>query len=273
MKFFDINLKLWATICLVWSTNFCLADNFKVRVFYQDSAGIEAMLQGSVSSVSSPDFEVVYTAVGDNSWNDESALASLLVSTQKSDPSDGFLLACKVLGLDQISNEFRAEFPTVPFVDTFAPSLMAANIVSYRYAIFAGSENAANYAQVLVSRLGVSSHVRRGAGAAPSDDSLLLAYQDLELNADKSAVAPRIVKVGEDLTGSNRLNGEVINIEAMALVGCNGFLSLGVASEAASQLAAANIPLQVINPIKASMGLLYSLVRNKVWISSASEAQ
>ena len=261
-------LKICVTACMLTLANVCLADDFKIRVFYRQSAGIESMLQDTVSNVSSPDFEVVYTGVGDSDWNDASALASLLVSTQRSSPADGFLLACKGSDLDEISTDFRSEFPKVPFVDTFAPSLMAANIVSYRYAVFAGSEEDADLAETLAERLGVTSHLRHGAGPSPDDASLLIGYEDFDLDADKETVIPDIVSLGQVLTGSDHTSLEVLNIEAIALVGCRGFLDVGVASEAESKLAELKIPLQVINPVKASTGLLYSLVRNKVWISS-----
>ena len=271
MKALKTQFSLFVLVSMAACANLCVADVFKVRVFYQESAGIESMLQSTVSSVSSPDFQVVYTGVEDNDWASAAALSALLVSTQQSDPADGFFLACRNSDLDEISIDFRAKFPKVPFVDTFSPALMAANIVSYRYAAITGSKDNMDLTESLVERLGITSHLRSGAGPAPYDDSLLIAYQDFALGADKDTVIPFVVALGESLTGSDHLYDLVINVEAIALVGCEGFLDLGVASEAQSQLATAKIPLQVINPIKASMGLLYSLVRNKVWISSEVE--
>lgn len=242
--------------------------DFKVRVFYPASAGIESQLQESVASVSSPDFEVDYQGVSDSNWNTD-ALGSLLVSAQQSDPVSGFFLACRAEGLDEIGRVFRAKFPKIPFVDTFSPSLMAANIISYRYAVFAGSEQDAYLAMDYINALGITSHVRLGAGPTPYDASLMVGYDDFEFTEDKNLVVSELIAFGELYTGSDHTSQIVTNIEAIALVGCRGFLDVGVASAAQSELAAAKIPLQVINPIKASIGLLYSLVRNKVWISSS----
>ena len=237
-------------------------------MFYNDGDDIDSMLQETVASVSSPDFSVTYNGVAEDTWNDTQALGAYLVSSQKDKPVDGFMLACKAEGLDEISDAFRAEFPKVPFVDTFAPSLLAANIVSYRYLAFAGSEEDADLVTELIGRLGIGSHLRHGSGPAPTDDSLMVGYDDFELTAEKSAVVPEIVSLGEVFTGSDHTDREVLNVESIALVGCHGFLDLGVASDAESQLEDLKIPLQVINPVKASVGLLHSLVRNKVWISS-----
>ena len=241
---------------------------FEIAVFYNAGVDMASMLQETVASVSSPDFSVTYNGVAEGTWNDNKALGAYLVSSQQDKPVDGFMLACKEEGLEEISDAFRAEFPKVPFVDTFAPSLLAANIVSYRYLAFAGSEAGASHVKALIGRLGIGSHLRYGAGSAPTDVSLMVGYDDFDLTADKSAVIPEIVGLGRVFTGSDHTDREVINIEAIALVGCQGFLDLGVASDAQSQLEDLKIPLQVINPVKASVGLLHSLVRNKVWISS-----
>ena len=241
---------------------------FEITVFYDIGADIGPMLKETVESVSSPDFSVTYSGVSESIWDDTEALAALLVSSQQSSPVDGFMLACRAEGLDEISDTFRAQFPKVPFVDTFAPSLLAANIVSYRYLAFAGSEEDADLTTELIGRLGIESHLRYGAGPPPNDDWLMVTYEDFELTTDKSAVIPEIVTLGELFTGSHHTDNEVVNVEAIALLGCHGFLDLGVASDAQSQLEDLKIPLQVINPVKASIGLLHSLVRNKVWISS-----
>ena len=241
---------------------------FKVRVFYLNNYSIGSMLKDTISSVSSPDFSVVYQGVPDIDWYDTGRLGSMLVSTQQSDPADGFFLACKANGLHEVGEAFRAHYPKVPFVDSFSPSLLAANVISYRYAIFAGSIEDADVARSYVGKLGITSHVRRGAGSSLVDSSLLVGFRNFDLTTEKGHVIPQIVAFGEELTGSDHTASQVINIEAIALVGCHGFLDLGVASEAESKLLGEKIPLQVINPVKASIGLLYSLVRNRVWISS-----
>ena len=57
----------------------------------------------------------------------------------------------------------------------------------------------------LVERLGITSHLRDGAGPAPYDDSLLIAYENFALDADKDSVIPAIFALGRSLTGSDYL--------------------------------------------------------------------
>ncbi len=242
------------------------ADNFKINVFYPGGLSIDSMLQSSVGSIASPDFTVSYMPVDSSTWNNSSSLANFLVSKQQSSPADGFFLACKNIDLDKISNQFRLSFPKVPFVDSYAPALMAANIVSYRYIVITGSQAGKTLTRNLISELGIENHLRFG-GSSLFRNSFMISSLPYSLTTPKEVSIQDIVNLGEAVTGSHDTDLVVLNAEAIVLAGCEGFLDLGVATASQSQLTAEKIPLQVINPIKASMGLLYSMIRNKVWVS------
>ena len=260
-----IGLCLYALSILGSVASF--AAEFKVNVFYPADAGIDSMIESSVASVSSPDFEVTYQPVSSTDWEDPGLLTDFLISTQQSAPADGFFLACRNDDLYGISDVFRLTFPKVPFVDSFAPALMAAHVVSYRYAIMTGSDSGEALVNKLISDLGVESHVRYGGSTRPIRDVFLVEMESFALTTPKDGVIPDVVELGLTATGDDRTDSVVLNIEAIVLAGCEGFLDLGVATGAQSQLSQKGVPLQVINPIKASMGLLYSMIRNKVWIS------
>lgn len=245
-----------------------VAAQFNVNVFYPANVGIDSMLQASVSSVASPDFQYQYKPVDIGTWSDAAGLSQHLVSVQQSSPADGFFLACKNTDLDRISDLFRLTFPTVPFVDTFAPALLAANIVSYRYAVLTGTESGEALVKQLIIELGIENHLRSGGSSLFRDD-FLVTSSPYTLTTSKDVAVEDIVTLGNAATGSHDTDLVVENIEAIVLAGCEGFLDVGVASEAQDQLAkeSPGVPLQVINPIKASIGLLNSMIRNKVWVS------
>ena len=245
-----------------------VATQFDVNVFYPGGAGIDSMLQASVSSVASPDFEYHYKPVDIATWGDTAGLSQYLVSIQQSSPADGFFLACKNTELEKIGELFRSTFPTVPFVDTFAPALLAANIVSYRYAVLTGTENGELMVKRLISELGMENHLRLG-GTSVFRDDFMVTVSPYTLTTGKNVSIQDIIPLGSAATGSHHTDLLVLNIEAIVLAGCEGFLDVGVASDAQSQLAQESppVPIQVINPIKASIGLLHSMIRNKVWVS------
>ncbi len=253
-------------LCSLLLSAFASAADFNINVFYPGDVGIDSMLESSVASVASPDFAVSYVSVDSATWDDADSLASFLVSKQQSSPADGFFLACKNTDLNEISNQFRLTFPKVPFVDSFAPALMAANIVSYRYLVITGSENGEILTNTLIRELGIENHLRFG-GTSLFRDSFMIKTMSYTLTTPKQVAILDIVNQGEAATGSHKTDVVVLNVEAIVLAGCEGFLDVGVASEAQAQLVAEKIPLQVINPVKASMGLLYSMIRNKVWVS------
>ena len=244
-----------------------LDAEFKVNIFYPAHAGIDSMLESSVKSAISPDFEYHYKPVDSSTWSDASSLAGFLVSTQQSSPADGFFLACKNTDLDEISDQFRATFPKVPFVDSFAPVLLAANIVSYKYAVLTGSLEGFELVEQLIEKLGIEDHLTGGASDL-FENYLLVQGELYSLTTTKDKPIEEISYLGRVLTRTHP-NYWAFDIETIALAGCEGFLDIGVAEEAQEQLAALDppIPLQVINPIKASIGLLHSMIRNKVWIS------
>ena len=258
--------SLLLAVGMLFLVTFANAQDFKVNIFYPSGVGIDSMLKSTVGSMPSPDFSITYVTVDAATWGSSTDLANLLVSTQKTSPANGFLLACKSADLNSIGTQFRQSFPKIPYVDTFAPSLLAANIVSYRYMVLAGTSTNQLVAKSLVAALGIEDHLRTSAGFWRY--SPMVEMMPYQLTTPKSVAISDIVSFGEAATNSHRTNSPVLNIEAIALVGCEGFLDLGVASEAQTQLAAAGFPLQVINPVKASIGLLYSMIRNKVWISS-----
>lgn len=244
------------------------ADGFKINVFYPSGLGIDSMLKSSVASVQSPDFDVNYVTVDATTWSDDSSLADFLVSTQQKTPANGFFLACYYESVDFVGSVFRETFPKVPYVDSFAPALMAAQIVSYRYAVITGTDEGATLVKRFIKALGIENHVRYGGVTGELfRDMFLVKAIPFELTATKSEVVPSIVTLGLAATGAHNTDLLVTNIEAVVLAGCEGFLDIGVAAEAQKQLTTNGFPLQVINPVKASMALLYSMIRNKVWIS------
>lgn len=238
--------------------------DFKINVFHPDVPNVQSNLQNSIASVASPDFAVNYVAVDSNTWANVTLLSNFLISSQRGSPADGFFLACKNSDLSAISENFRRAYPKVPFVDSYAPSLMAANLVSFRYAIITAEVGLVTTNQ-LVTNLGIEDHVRTSLGPQP-DERMILGL-NLNLSSPKAQVVEDIVSIGRRFTGAHWTDKGVYNIEALALAGCEGFLEVGVASEAQADLDRLKIPLQVINPIKASMGLLYSAIRNRVWVS------
>lgn len=244
------------------------ADSFKINVFYPAGVGIDAMLKSSVASVQSPDFDINYITVDAATWSDESSFAKFLVATQQGAPADGFFLACYNNSMDSVGEQFRKTFPKVPYVDSFAPALMAAHIVSYRYAVIIGTDEGETLVKELIRELGIENHVRYGGEAGEAFRGIfLIVNEPFELTTTKNEAVPNIVTVGLDGTSAHRTDGPVLNIEAIVLAGCEGFLDTGVAADAQKQLTNDGFPLQVINPTKASMGLLYSMIRNKVWIT------
>lgn len=240
------------------------AADFRINVFYPDVPNVQSNLQNSIASVASPDFTIDYIGVNSSTWTNAALLSDFLISSQRGSPADGFFLACKNSDLSVISKNFRRAYPKVPFVDSYSPSLMAANLVSFRYAIIT-AEVGLTTTNRLVTDLGIEDHVRTGLGPKP-DERMILGL-NLSLSSPKAQVVEDVVTVGRRFTGAHWTDKGVYNVEALALVGCEGFLEIGVASEAQADLDRLKIPLQVINPIKASMGLLYSAIRNRVWVS------
>ena len=258
-----VNLASVLVALLVMCFPVC-ADNFKINVIYPGGTGIDSMLKSSVESVPSPDFDVNYITVDSTTWTDEASLANFLVTTQQGTPADGFFLACYNNSMADIGDQFRKTFPKVPYVDSFMPALMAAQIVSFRYLVLTGNRDGTQLATELVKELGIENHLKSNVIGASSAFNIVTGYFDL--TTLKSVTIPDIVSIG--LSNTNAHNVDlVVNIEAIALAGCEGFLDIGVALEAQQQLATHGYPLQVINPVKASMALLYSLIRNKVWIT------
>ena len=266
-----IQLKLanLASLLIVFLVNHTVyADNFKINVIYPAGVGIDSMLKSSVASVQSPDFDVSYVMVDATTWSDDTSLADYLVITQQKSPADGFFLACYNKPTDIVGEQFRQIFPKVPYVDTIAPALMAANMVSYRYAVITGTDEGKSLVKRLIKDLGIENHVRYGGATGEIfRDLFLVETISFELTTPKSGAIPDIVTLGLAATGAHNTDLLVTNIEAIVLAGCEGFLDIGVAADAQQQLTTDGFPLQVINPIKASMALLYSLIRNKVWIS------
>ena len=265
MNFRELNSFLVA-ICMLLLASLANGQDFKINIFFPGDVGIDNMLKSSIASVPSPDFSLVYVAVDAQTWADSTALADLLINNQKTSPADGFFLACKNTDLGKIGVQFRESFPKIPFVDTFMPSMLAANIISFRYMVLAGTSTNQAMAISFVEGLGIEDHLMAGSGFWRYLPMVEMA--PFQLTTLKSGAIPDIVNFGQAATGSSRTNISVLNIEAIALVGCEGFLDIGVATGAQADLVAQKVPLQVINPIKASMGLLYSMIRNKVWISS-----
>ena len=241
--------------------------DFSINVFYPADAGIDSMIQSSVNSVSSPDFHVRYKPIASSTWESADSLTDHLVSTQQFDPADGFYLACKSTDLEYIGDRFRKTFPKVPFVDSFAPALMAANIVSYRHLAITGTANGEARVTGLIQELGIENHFRFGGSSGIVRDYFMVKMMPYTLTTPKKAVVDDIVLLGNSATGADNTDEVVVSVEAIILAGCEGFLEIGVASDAQATLKGQGIPLQVINPTKASMGLLYSMIRNKVWIS------
>ncbi len=269
-------IRCLGVLALLLASPACSDDNLKedaapyrVNVFYPKGAGIDSLLQVSVNSVASPDFKYQYKPIDNATWSDTVDLSQHLVAVQRSAPVDGFVLACKNTELDTIGNSFRSSFPTIPFVDTFAPSLLAANIVSYRYAVLTGTDSGEQLVKQLIRELGIENHLRSG-GSSLFRDEFLVTSSPYTLTTSKEIAVEDIVSLGIAATGSHDTDLVVENIEAIALAGCEGFLDLGVASESQSRLAqeSPSVPLQVINPIKASIGLLNSMIRNRVWVST-----
>ena len=279
-----LNYKSWLQLMLsvsILSSSACTADDqsddlptdaeFAVNIFYPSDVGIDDLIRSSVNSMASPDFHFNFKPVDSTSWADPKSLADFLVSTQKSAPAHGLFLACKNSHLDEIGDTFRESFPKVPYVDAFTPALTAASVISYRYAVLTGTPEGETLVVDLIDSLGIGDHLQVG-GSSSSRDNYLIQTEPYTLTTTTEIVVEDILALGISTTGSSSTDAVVLNTESIVLAGCEGFLKLGVASDAQEKFEQLNppLPLQVINPIKAAIALLDSMIRNKVWISSPS---
>ena len=262
-------LPLFSVLLLFSQSAYAQKQPYTMMVFYPDGAGIDAMLKETVESVLAPDFNsTVYRPLKADVWNDRDALSQYIIGANTSTPVSGFVLACKNNDLNYISGKVRKKFPKVPFVDTIAPSLLAANVISYRYMAVSGSpQKDPDDILGVIEDLSIQGHLKIGGykeGYLIRYNNFTLSYVPTDLELAEMLVEPYLY-----LFKSDSLDSPVINAEAIALVGCEGFISEKIAGRIQYSFAyRGNVPIQVVHPIKAAVTQLDVLIRNKTWISS-----
>ena len=231
-------------------------------------------LATTLSALAAPDVHVDSSTVTAPTWEEVGALSLHIRSYIKSkgpqgpDNVHGVYVACKSAGMFELYPALRELVPELTVVDSFGAAMMAANIVSDRYAVFTGNPSNEPYIQLLVDRLGIGSHLVRKLNAT-EESPYLITVKQLNYGDGDFDVLPWLLPAS---------SGIIRNFfaESIVLTGCEGFMSPTIAQQLEMQLADNVDPnqptnAQVIDPHMAAFAFLESAMRNRLWTTMGGQ--